>query len=264
MKTCTPHVTQEAAAFYAEALGHLDEAGIPYLLGGAYAFSWYSKICRDTKDLDVFLMPGDLPRALTVFERAGYDTEIPFPHWLGKVHCHAHFIVLIFSSGNGVARVDESWFDHAVDAEILGRSVRLCPPEEMIWSKAYVQERERYDGADVLHLFRALGPTLDWARLITRLGDHWRLLLSFVVLFGFVYPDDRANIPSWVLSELLLRLAADASPASGRVCNGTLLSREQYLVDLERFGYADARVQPRGRMTEEETVIWTKAIGDDK
>jgi len=171
---------------------------------------------------------------------------------------------LIFSSGNGVARVDESWFEHAVDADVLGRPMRLCPPEEMIWSKAYVQERERYDGADVMHLIRALGPTLDWGRLIVRFGDHWRLLLSTVVLFGFVYPDQRQQIPSWVQSELLLRLDGEGPEPSAHVCYGTLLSREQYLVDLAQFGYSDARVEPVGNMTERETRIWTDAIGKQK
>src|SRR4029077_12564029 len=109
------------------------------------------------------------------------------------------------------------------------------PPEEMIWSKGFVQERERYDGADILHLFRQVGATLDWTRVLSRFGDHWRVLLSFVVLFGFVYPDQRDNVPLWVSDELLRRLASESLERDGSVCNGTLLSREQYLGDLRRF-----------------------------
>jgi hypothetical protein len=44
------------------------------------------------------------------------------------------------------------------------------------------------------------------------------------------------------------------------VCNGTLLSREQYLHDLERWGYEDPRLIPEGRMTPEEIEAWTTAI----
>jgi hypothetical protein len=138
--------------------------------------------------------------------------------------------------------------------------MRLCPVEEMIWSKAYVQERERFDGADVLHLFRELGPTLDWARLLMRFGMHWRVLLSHIVLFGFVYPDERHRIPSWVTEELTQRLASERTEPSNRVCHGTLLSREQYLFDLIRLGYQDARLQPIGNMTREELAAWTEAI----
>jgi len=259
MEVC-PHASADAESFYGDALSRLDAAGIPHLVGGAYAYSWYSKVPRDTKDLDVFLMPEDLRRALEVFHRAGFDTELPFPHWLGKVHAGGHFIDVIFSSGNGVARVDPLWFEHAVEADVLGRRLGLCPPEEMIWSKAYVQERERYDGADVMHLFRELGPTLDWARLLMRFGDHWRLLLSLIIGFGFVYPDRRQQIPSWVMMELLRRLDQQRPEPDNRLCNGTLLSREQYLLDLERFGYEDARVKPTGKMTDAEVEIWTNAI----
>jgi len=48
------------------------------------------------------------------------------------------------------------------------------------------------------------------------------------------------------------------------VCFGTLLSREQYLPDLERFGYEDARVQPHGPLTPSEAEIWTAAIESKK
>lgn len=253
-------VDEQAAAFYGDALTHLERAGIRYLIGGAYAFAAYSKIVRNTKDLDVFLRPDDVRPALEVFRRAGYDAELLFPHWLGKVHSGEHFIDVIFSSGNGVARVDDIWFERSVESVVLDRPIRLCPPEEMIWSKAYVQERERFDGADVLHLIRAIGHTLDWDRLMWRFGDHWRVLLSFVVLFGFVYPDARCRIPSAVLSELLARLSAEGPEPDTRVCYGTLLSREQYLVDLARCGYEDARLQPLGRTTPEELEIWTNAI----
>jgi hypothetical protein len=45
-----------------------------------------------------------------------------------------------------------------------------------------------------------------------------------------------------------------------RVSFGTLLSREQYLADIEQLGYLDARLQPHGSMTAAETRIWTDAI----
>ena len=41
---------------------------------------------------------------------------------------------------------------------------------------------------------------------------------------------------------------------------GTLLSREQYLTDVSRWGYADGRVAPHGPMTAEDVAHWTAAI----
>jgi hypothetical protein len=248
--------------FYCQALRTLREAKVPFLVGGAYAFERYTGIARHTKDFDIFLRPEHLDRAMDVFSAAGYHTELSFPHWLGKAFCSGDFIDVIFSSGNGLARVDDEWFEHAVEAEVLGMPLRLSPPEEMIWSKAFILERERYDGADVAHVLRAQAEHLDWERLLRRFGANWRVLLSHLTLFGFIYPCERDKIPASVMEDLLGRLQAElgAPSAAERVCQGTLVSREQYLVDVERWGYADARLQPRGNMTRQDVDHWTAAI----
>ncbi len=263
MRTCPPPISdQTAASFYADAMKRLDEADVPYLIGGAFAFAKYTRIERGTKDLDLFMRPDDCARALDVFGALGYRTEMPFPHWLGKVYFGDHFIDVIFSSGNGVARVDDLWFVHAIESELFGIPVRLCPVEEMMWSKSFVQERERFDGADVMHLIRERGSSLDWDRLMTRFDDNWRVLLAHVVTFGYVYPAQRQQVPDWVVAELTRRLATESADAKSRICRGTLLSREQYLVDIEQFGYRDARIAPGGPMTQAEVDRWTSAIWD--
>jgi hypothetical protein len=235
------------------------------MVGGAFAFSHYTHIPRDTKDIDIFVKPEDCPRVLDFFRRLGYRTEIPFPHWLGKVYsAEGQLMDVIFSSGNGVARVDDLWFEHAPKTNVLGLIVRLCPAEEMLWSKAFIQERERFDGADVLHLLRETGPSLDWPRLLMRFGDYWRVLLSHLILFGFAYPDRRQNVPSWVNEELIRRLSVSRPNLQNDVCYGTLLSREQYLHDMTSLKYRDGREAPEGPMTREEIEIWTAAIGQIK
>jgi hypothetical protein len=253
-------VNDPAAEFYIDTLRRLQDTNIPFLVGGAFAFSHYSHVPRETKDVDIFVKPEDLSRVLDAFGQMGYLTEIPFPHWLGKIQKGTYFIDAIFSSGNGVARVDDLWFDHAPRTNVLGLIVRLTPAEEMIWSKAFIQERERFDGADVLHLLRETGPSLDWPRLLMRFGDNWRVLLAHLIMFGFVYPDKRQNVPGWVMEELIRRLTVSRPNLQNDVCYGTLLSREQYLHDIEHLGYADARVAPHGPMSPEEAEIWTAAI----
>jgi hypothetical protein len=42
----------------------------------------------------------------------------------------------------------------------------------MIWSKAFIMERERFDGADVMHLIHENANRLDWNRLLERFGQH--------------------------------------------------------------------------------------------
>ena len=163
-----------------------------------------------------------------------------------------------------MAAVDDEWFEHAVDAELLGIPVRLCPPEEIIWSKAYVQERERFDGADIAHLIRKSGREFDWHRLIRRFGDHWRVLLAHLVNFGFIYPGERDIVPEWVIARAGRpppSSEAEEPPPREKVCQGTLLSREQYLVNIAHVGLPRMPgSSPRGTMTAEEITHWTAAI----
>jgi hypothetical protein len=260
METATARAIHDPAAdFYIDALRKLQGGNIPFLVGGAFAFSHYAHVPRETKDIDVFVKPDDLARVLDAFAQLGYQTEIPYPHWLGKIVKGDHFMDVIFNSGNGVARVDDLWFEHAVKTNVLGLIVRIMPVEEMIWSKAFIQERERFDGSDVLHLLRETGPSLDWPRLLMRFGDYWRVLLSHLILFGFVYPDKRQNIPNWVMEELIRRLSVSRPNLQSDVCYGTFLSREQYLHDIERWKYRDGRAAPEGPMSPEHIEIWTAA-----
>ena len=122
--------------FYVRTLTGSTRTGVPFLVGGAFALAKHAGIERHTKDLDIFVYRDDRDRILQTLAAAGYRTEVPFPHWLAKARGEDGFIDVIYSSGNGVAEVDEEWFSHASDAEILGVPVKLCPAEEMIWSKA--------------------------------------------------------------------------------------------------------------------------------
>lgn len=251
--------------FYRRALVTLSGAHVAFLIGGAYALERYTGIARHTKDLDVFVRRRDCGRVLRALAGAGCRTEVTFPHWLAKAYCGDDFVDVIFSSGNGVAEVDDVWFEHAVPDEIFGVPVRLSPAEEMIWSKAFVMERERYDGADVAHLIHARGQQLDWPRLLSRFGSRWRVLLSHLILFGFVYPSERDRVPSWVVRELQGRLETDLAeaPPTERACRGPELSRAQYRMDINSWGYRDTRRPPEGTMTREDIATWTAAIEDD-
>jgi hypothetical protein len=253
-----------AYGFYRQALITLRASRVPFLVGGSDACERYTGIVRPTKDLDIFVLQHDCRRVLQILSAAGYHTDLTFPHWLGKVFCGEDFVDVIFSSGNGLCHVDEEWFTHAVERAVMGVSVRLCPPEEMIWEKAFVKERERYDGADIAHILRACGAHLDWPRLLRRFDTHWRVLLSHLVLFGFIYPSERSQIPDWVMQGLLSRLQNElrSAPPPGRLCQGTLLSRAQYLVDIVHWGYLDARLPPGGCLAKEEIDHWTAAIGE--
>lgn len=259
----SPHLRQNqqaaAEAFYRRAISLLLDAGVPFMIGGGYAVRVYTGVTRKTKDVDLFLLPDDIQRALACLASAGFQTELPFSHWLAKARTGENFIDLIFNSGNGCCPVDQAWFDHATDCKWMGLSLKLCPPEESIWQKAFIMERERYDGADVAHLIKACAPTLDWRRLLWRFGESWQVLFSHLILFSFIYPDHLAAIPKWLMVELSARLEKKVRlpKSSEGVCRGTLLSREQYLSDINDSGYQDPRLPPNGAITADQVAQWT-------
>ena len=253
----------ESAAnnFYRRSMELLLDAQVPFLLGGAYAFCVYTGIARHTKDFDIFVRQADYENALEVFRRAGYRAENSFPHWLGKAFHDDESIDIIFSSGNGICPVDDLWFERAPEAEVFGLTTWLSPPEEMIWMKAFIMERERYDGADVAHLLFHCAPQLDWDHLFRRFGENWRVLLSHLILFGYIYPTEQGRIPKRVLTELLGRLSRE-DPATGDppLCRGPLLSRTQFLTDIGDGSFRDPRLDPGSGMSAADVESWTAAV----
>lgn len=230
-------------AFYRGVVRALAGAGIPALIGGAYAMRHYAGVRRDTKDLDLFVTRGRARAAVRFLARRGYDARIIAPHWLGKVFADGGYVDLIFGSRNGLCQVDPTWFRHAERGRLLGLPIRWVPPEEMLWSKAFVMARDRFDGADMAQLIRARGRKLDWKRLLERFGPHWPILFTHLVLFVFTYPSEGGAVPAWLLEELERRWREEWSSKNGhrRVCRGTLLSPAEYLEDVGRRGYLDPR-----------------------
>lgn len=250
--------------FYRDLVRLFSDKELPFLVGGTFALQRYTGIARRTKDIDFFIKREDFARFRRTLKHAGFYVELTYPHWLGKVFRGDDFADLAFRSANGEGGVDDDWFRYAVEEQLWGIPVKLCPPEETIWSKAFIMERERFDGADIVHILRATAEKLDWARLLRRFGDKWRILLVHLVLFGFVYPSERHRIPKAVMQELVGRLQNELDPADDaaifNLCQGTLISREQYLKDVHEWGYVDARVEPRGNLSEEDVQHWTAAI----
>jgi hypothetical protein len=103
-------------------------------------------------------------------------------------------------------------------------------------------ERERFDGADVAHLIRAMGATLEWDRLLQRFDRYWEILLAQLMLFRFAYPSDRDVVPDRVMTGLLSRVVESLrSGAEERICRGDLMSRINYRLDIDSWGYASGR-----------------------
>lgn len=230
---------QKAHNFYQEALELLCESKAEFLVGGGFAMRQYTGIIRDTKDLDVFCKTGESARILKTFADKGYKTELTDARWLAKAMIGEHFVDLIFNNPSNLCPVSDDWFEHAVKGELFGVKVQFIPPEEVIWCKLFVQNRERYDGADVNHIMLRYGDKLNWKRLLQRLEQHWQLLLAQIIQFQFIYPSERDIIPKWLFEELIARAKEqyDAPLPVEKICRGPLIDQTQYATDSTEWDY---------------------------
>jgi hypothetical protein len=231
----------EAEGFYVNALHELSRLPWPFLIAGTYALSAYTGIVRETKDLDILCKPGDCPRILGHFRGLGYAIEIWDERWLAKVYRGEHFFDLVFGCASGTTPVDDVWFEDARRAELLGATVPLVSPTEFIWSKAFIQERERYDGADIAHLILKRHDAIDWRRLLSHMELHWEVLLMHLLNFRWVYPSERDHVPRWLMDELLDRLREQVTmpPPQVSICRGRMFSRADYEIDVRSWGFGD-------------------------
>ncbi len=240
----SPEMPPEQEKRVAEALTTLEEAEVPVILAGAFASHAYSGIWRNTKDLDVFLMPRDVRTALAALSEAGFETELRDPWWLAKAWREEWLVDLIFGMGNREIQVDEGWIERALPVEIAGVPTRVISLEDLIVSKVFIAKRDRFDGADVAHLIRCAGGRIDWDRVLEGMGsEHRTLLLWHLVLFDYVYPGHGDHLPHDLMRELFdeRALAWRDDRVRPNAFRGTLLDERAFAIDVEDWGYDDSR-----------------------
>ncbi|MGI5837555.1 MAG: hypothetical protein ACOX87_13845, partial [Chloroflexota bacterium] len=237
-------MSETTRAAFQRALRAMNKARVPYSIGGALALHWYSGFWRVAKDLDLFVLPEHLDWAMGVLASSGFSTRIRHPQWLAEAILEPNKVDLVFGMGNWLQYVDRAFIEEARPGIVLGEKSWIAPPEEMIYSKAFVASRERYDAADIYHLLVAVKGQLDWSRLLMRFEEHWEVLLSHLVLFRYVYPSHRDIIPGWVLDQLLSSFQETRREpwTGGKLCRGFLLDGiGTYSLDIKEWGYRDAR-----------------------
>jgi hypothetical protein len=239
-------IPEEERDVYKRALGALNEAGVPYVVAGAYAIYEHTGIYRKTKDLDLFFQPSAVVPAARALRDAGFVTRLEDSHWLAKATAGDCFVDLIYGMGNGVALIDEDWIRHSRAGILAATPVRIAPPEELVWHRLFISERHRHDMADILHLMLCLGDTFDWERLVRRAGEHWPLLLAQLLTFSYVYPGYRRNVPAWVYDQLLQRARRDGEQGDvedADFTRGPLISRFSFTIDVREWGFVDPGVE---------------------
>jgi len=236
-------IPDEEREVYKRALEALNAAGVRYVVAGAYAIYEHTGIYRKTKDLDLFFEPAEVVPAARALRDAGFVTRLEDEHWLAKATHGDYFVDLIYGMGNAIAFIDEGWINHSHQGILAATPVKIAPAEELIWHRLFISERHRHDMSDIVHLMLCLGDSLDWQRLVDRVGENWPLLLSQVLMFAYVYPGYKSNIPAWVPERLLQNAHEEFSREQPDVdfTRGPMISRFSFTIDVREWGFADPR-----------------------
>ena len=233
-----PPFPEEQQRLFREVLELFNRHCIPYAVSGAFALQKHTGIWRDTKDLDLFLPAGDVPAALRCLHADGFETEVCDPVWLAKAHRGEYFVDLITGMSNAVITVDRSWILHAGLSEVFGVPTRVLAPEELIASKLFVTRRERFDGADIVHVIHGTRGNLDWSRVLALAGKHWGVVFWAIVLFQYVYPAQAGYIPRAVWDDLLARFRAEVEhPDPNAQFRGSLIDENMFAIDAGEWGF---------------------------
>src|SRR6185369_7022875 len=154
-----------AHTFYAEVLKILKDSKFTFMVAGGFAVNAYTGLRRPTKYIDIFVKAGDYPKILNKFTSLGYKTQVHDERWIAKIFKGKWYVDLIFGSSNLVAPVTDAWFKDCSTA------------------KVFIQNRDRYDGADVAHLILLKHNEINWEQLLSALEQYWEVLLIHLLNF---------------------------------------------------------------------------------
>lgn len=205
---------------------------LPFAVGGGLAFSTYSERWRNTKDIDLFIRPGDRESFIDITREAGFvdyfETKEYDRSWIYRAFREGVIVDLIWTMPNHRMVVDDGWVLRGRRVDVRGACLRLLPVVELICSKLYVMQFDRCDWPDLMNILYSEGTCLDWDRLIDRLGPDVPLLSALVTLYAWVCPERARDLPGWLWTRLGVARPTDDAGCNGRNDRSRLLDTRDW------------------------------------
>jgi hypothetical protein len=151
-----------------KAAGVLNDAGIPFILGGGLA-CWARGGPKTEHDVDLLVKPGDAEQAQRALADAGMRTERPPEGWLLKAYEDGVLIDLIFAPRGGA--IDDDAFDRAEVLEVHAMQLKVAPLEDVLVQKLLALSEQNPDLSSVLELGRSLREQVDWDEVRERTAE---------------------------------------------------------------------------------------------
>ena len=148
--------------------GLLNEAGVPWVLGGGLA-CWARGGPETEHDVDFLIKPEDADRAQQAFAQAGLKTERPPEGWLVKAWVDDVLVDLIFEPQDGP--VDDDLLALAEELEVYAMRMKVARLEDVLTQKVLAISEQQPDFSSVLELARSLREQVDWEEVRERTRD---------------------------------------------------------------------------------------------
>lgn len=203
-------------AIYNKALNAVRPLGLPFLLGGAFGLAALTGRWRNTKDLDLFVMPAHHEIFVGALRNAGfvdyYDTLAYDRGWIYRAVLEGVIVDVIWDTPNRRSQVEESWFERAVHLNFRGEATLAVPPEEMLFIKSFVLQKDRSDWGDLMNLLCFQAAHIDWEHVIKRYGAELPLLRGILNVFAWLCPLEAGQIPEEIRARLRIEISMPENP----------------------------------------------------
>jgi hypothetical protein len=188
------HLPDDQWAVYEKVIHAARDRNLSFVLGGGLAFSHYANRWRNTKDLDLYVAPDQRLALIDAVKSTGltdyFDVQPYDREWIFRSHnSHGIIVDIIWQMANYRAQVDNDWLTRGDLVHIRGTPLRLLPPEELMWAKLYILQRDRCDWGDLLNILYNRANTLDWPHFLKRVGEDKPVLAALLEVFSWACPE---------------------------------------------------------------------------
>jgi hypothetical protein len=158
-------VAEELTDSLKRAVAALEEAGVPYLLGGGLG-CWARGGPPSSNDIDLMVKPGDAERAQEALAEIGMRPESPPEQWLLKAWDGEILVDLIYEPSG--MRIDDEVIARGDVLSVVAMRMRVMALDDILATKLLALDEHSADYRDLLLITRSLREQVDWAALRER------------------------------------------------------------------------------------------------
>ena len=202
-----PYDEQAKFAVFGEACRILEDARIPYVMGGGVAIRAYGRT-RPLKDADIFLQREFVFPAMDELTKKGaFHTRDTDATWLFKA-IKDEILVDIIVRTTGNIHMSQQTLEHARRIELYGYHMNMMGPEDLLFRKIHSHREGRPDQFDAFSMLEQPIRDFNWDYFLSMVyTNDVRRVLGFLLCAQSEV--GQSVIPRAVVCELTERVMLD-------------------------------------------------------